>query len=140
MPQRILFVTGKLAEPSLRRVLADLAPAVGFESEVAVLPITVAALLTTDWVGRRLTIPEGTERVILPVVATQCRLCNAATNARQRAKSCPPAPPMQSAPSPKKMRPKSTTIAMRSPSMITRPSVARKRFGLYWALSHSNAG
>jgi dihydropteroate synthase-like protein len=66
MPERILFVTGKLAEPSLRRVLSDLAPQVGFEPEVAVLPITVAALLTTDWVGRKLHVPPGTERIILP--------------------------------------------------------------------------
>src|SRR5215210_4867456 len=66
MPERILFVTGKLAEPSLRRVLSDLAPRVGFEPEVAVLPITVAALLTTDWVGRKLHVPPGTGRVILP--------------------------------------------------------------------------
>jgi dihydropteroate synthase-like protein len=66
MAPRVLFVTGKLAEPSLRRVLADLAPKAGFEPEVAVLPITVAALLTTDWVGRKLQIPAGAERVILP--------------------------------------------------------------------------
>src|SRR5438067_2279252 len=66
MPPRILFVTGKLAEPALRRILADLAPAAGFEPDVAVLPITVAALMTTDWVGRKLTIPDRTERVILP--------------------------------------------------------------------------
>jgi dihydropteroate synthase-like protein len=66
MPPRILFVTGKLAEPSLRRVLADLAPKAGFEPEVAVLPITVAALMTTEWVGRRLNVPAETERVILP--------------------------------------------------------------------------
>jgi dihydropteroate synthase len=66
MPSRILFVTGKLAEPSLRRVLAELAPRVGFEPDVAVLPITVAALLTTEWVGRRLQVPPATERVILP--------------------------------------------------------------------------
>jgi dihydropteroate synthase-like protein len=66
MPARILFVTGKLAEPSLRRVLAELAPKAGFEPEVAVLPITVAALMTTDWVGRRLRISAETERVILP--------------------------------------------------------------------------
>jgi dihydropteroate synthase-like protein len=66
MPPRILFVTGKLAEPSLRRVLADLAPKAGFEHDVAVLPITVAALLTTEWVGRKLHVPSETSRVILP--------------------------------------------------------------------------
>src|SRR5437763_13572495 len=66
MPQRILFVTGKLAEPSLRRVLAELAPSAAFEAEIAVMPITVAALLTTEWVGRKLEIPPETERVILP--------------------------------------------------------------------------
>lgn len=63
---RYLFVTGKLAEPSLRRVLAELAPRVGFEAEVAVLPITVAALLTTDWVGRHLTLSTEVARVLLP--------------------------------------------------------------------------
>src|SRR5262245_28182223 len=66
MPPRILFVTGKLAEPSLRRVLSDLAPKAGFEPEVAVLPITVAALLTTDWVGRKLEVPADVQRVVLP--------------------------------------------------------------------------
>lgn len=66
MAPRVLFVTGKLAEPSLRRVLAELAPTAGFEPEVAVLPITVAALLTTEWVGRKLLVPADTERVILP--------------------------------------------------------------------------
>lgn len=65
-PERILFVTGKLAEPALRRVLAELAPRVGFVPEVAVLPITVAALLTTDWVARHLRLPPGVSRVVLP--------------------------------------------------------------------------
>jgi dihydropteroate synthase len=62
----LLFVTGKLAEPALRRVLAELAPQVGFDHSVAVLPITVAALLTCDWVARHLTVPAGVERVLLP--------------------------------------------------------------------------
>ena len=66
MSQRILFVTGKLAEPSLRKVLAELAPAAGFEPQVAVMPITVAALLTTEWVGRRLQVPANVDRVIVP--------------------------------------------------------------------------
>lgn len=63
---RILFVTGKLAEPSLRRLLTDLAPRAGFDFEVAVLPITVAALATTPWIARHLRVPTGMDRVLLP--------------------------------------------------------------------------
>jgi dihydropteroate synthase-like protein len=62
----LLFVTGKLAEPALRRLLAELAPRAGFEYSVAVLPITVAALATTPWIARHLSIPEGIDRVVLP--------------------------------------------------------------------------
>jgi dihydropteroate synthase-like protein len=62
----ILFVTGKLAEPALRRTLEGLAPQVGFDYSVAVLPITVAALTTTPWVARHLTAPPGLDRVVLP--------------------------------------------------------------------------
>ena len=40
-PGRVLFVTGRLAEPALRRVLAEMAPP--FAHDVAVLKITVAA-------------------------------------------------------------------------------------------------
>jgi len=63
---RILFVTGKLAEPALRRVLADLAPRAGFDAEVAVLNITVAALMTANWVARHLPPGIAAERLILP--------------------------------------------------------------------------
>jgi dihydropteroate synthase len=62
----LLFVTGKLAEPALRRTLADLAPRAGFDFSVAVLPITVVALATTPWVARHLAVPPGIDRVILP--------------------------------------------------------------------------
>ncbi len=63
---RIHFVTGKLAEHSLRQVLERLAPRVGFEYTVQVMNITVAALMTTPWIARRLQVPAGTTRVILP--------------------------------------------------------------------------
>jgi len=63
-PARVLFVTGKLAEPALRRVLADMAPA--FAYDMAVLKITVAALMTTDWIARFLTVPAGVDLVLLP--------------------------------------------------------------------------
>src|SRR5579884_2389422 len=62
----LLFVTGKLAEPSLRRTLEELAPRAGFDYSVAVLPITVIALATTPWIARHLTVPSGVDRVILP--------------------------------------------------------------------------
>lgn len=64
--ERILFVTGRLAEFSLRRMLDELAPRAGFDAEVAVLGISVAALMTPDWVGRQLQVPPGVDRVLLP--------------------------------------------------------------------------
>jgi dihydropteroate synthase-like protein len=66
MPERILFVTGKLAEPALRRTVTELAPQVGFEPDVAVLGISVAALMTPDWVARRLEVRPDVSRVMLP--------------------------------------------------------------------------
>jgi dihydropteroate synthase-like protein len=60
----VLFVTGKLAEPALRRVLAEMRPP--FAAEVAVLRITVAALMTTPWIARFLEVPPGTDLVLIP--------------------------------------------------------------------------
>ena len=64
--QRILFVTGRLAEPSLRELLPPLAERAGFDFEVVVLGISVAALMHVDWVRRKLVVPAGVTRVILP--------------------------------------------------------------------------
>jgi dihydropteroate synthase-like protein len=64
-PTRVLFVTGKLAEPSLRRVLAE--QELPFAWDVAVMRITVAALMTTDWIARQdLTPAGGTDLVMIP--------------------------------------------------------------------------
>jgi dihydropteroate synthase-like protein len=65
-PERIHFVTGRLAEFALRSVLAELGPAAGFEYTVDVLGITVAALMTPEWVARRIQVPPGATQVILP--------------------------------------------------------------------------
>ncbi|MBX3413439.1 MAG: dihydropteroate synthase [Pirellulales bacterium] len=67
MPREHLhFVTGRLAEFALRQRLAELAPAVGFDYSIGVLGITVAALMTTEWVAKRLEPPAAATRVILP--------------------------------------------------------------------------
>jgi dihydropteroate synthase-like protein len=47
-------------------VLERLAPRVGFTYTVQALNITVAALMTTPWIARKLAVPEGTTRIILP--------------------------------------------------------------------------
>src|SRR5438094_6250841 len=66
MPEgrRVQFVTGRLAEPALRRVLAEMSP--DFSYDVSVLGITVAALMTTPWIARALRVPEGTDLVLIP--------------------------------------------------------------------------
>lgn len=68
MPREyILFVTGRLAETSLRRVVEPLAAERDFEARIEVLGISVAALMHAEWVTRKLpTIPAGVSRVIIP--------------------------------------------------------------------------
>jgi dihydropteroate synthase-like protein len=63
---QLLFVTGKLAEPALRRTLAELAPQASFDFAVEVLPITVVALATTPWIASHLPTTTGVERIVLP--------------------------------------------------------------------------
>src|SRR4051794_13042729 len=64
MADRYLFVTGKLAEPALRGTLerAELP----FDYDVAVMKITVAALMTAEWIARRLEVPPGVTRIMIP--------------------------------------------------------------------------
>jgi dihydropteroate synthase-like protein len=62
--ERLLFVTGKLAAPALRDTLdrAELP----FDYEIAVMKITVAALMTTEWIARRLELPDAVTKIMIP--------------------------------------------------------------------------
>lgn len=64
--QRILFITGRLAEPAVRDVVSHLGRQIGFEYEIAVLGVSVAALMTTKLVARRLNVSQNFDRAILP--------------------------------------------------------------------------
>ncbi len=68
MSEHIVFLTGKLAERNLRRELAALeAGAPGaFTHEVARLPISVAGLMTADFIGRHFAPAGHIDRVIVP--------------------------------------------------------------------------
>jgi dihydropteroate synthase-like protein len=59
-------VTGKLAEYSLRRVVERMSAEIGFDYQVAVLPISVAALMQVDWVARKFSLNDRADRVIVP--------------------------------------------------------------------------
>jgi dihydropteroate synthase-like protein len=62
---RLLFLTGRLAEPALRRVLAEIAHG-RFKWEVREMGLQVAALMTADMIRRRLPQPNGFDRVLVP--------------------------------------------------------------------------
>ncbi len=64
--ETILFVTGRLAEPGLREVIAGVAEKLGFRYEIAVPGIQVAALLHVSLLLKRLSVPPHISRVILP--------------------------------------------------------------------------
>ncbi len=64
--EHIHFVTGRLAEHSLRATVASLAAHLDFAYSVDVLPITVAALMTPEWIARRIKAPSATTRVLVP--------------------------------------------------------------------------
>ncbi|MGH2800757.1 MAG: DUF6513 domain-containing protein, partial [Thermoleophilaceae bacterium] len=64
MADRLLFVTGKLAAPALRDTLDRTEPP--FDYEVAVMKITVAALMTTSWIARFLEPSEAVTKIMIP--------------------------------------------------------------------------
>lgn len=66
MSRHIHFVTGRLAERSLREMVDSLAESVGFNYSIDVLPITVAALLTPKWIAPRLDVPPEATEILLP--------------------------------------------------------------------------
>ena len=57
-----LFVTGRLAEPALRSVVSELE----IDHQIAVMNISVAALMTTRWIARRLEVPSGVDNIVIP--------------------------------------------------------------------------
>jgi hypothetical protein len=61
---RYLFVTGKLAAPSLRHTLESMAAPPDYEC--AVLPISVAALMDVGYVARHLSGAAGCDVVMMP--------------------------------------------------------------------------
>ena len=64
MAERLLFVTGKLAAAALRDTLDR--TELPFDYEIAVMKITVAALMTTDWIARFLEPPEAVTKIMIP--------------------------------------------------------------------------
>jgi dihydropteroate synthase len=64
MMPRYLFVTGKLAARSLEATLETLSA--DLEYEIAILPISVAALMDTGFVAKHLANGRGCERVMIP--------------------------------------------------------------------------
>lgn len=65
-PKQIHFVTGKLAEKALRQTVEQISNELEFIATIQVMPITVAALMTPEWIAKRLEVPEGTSQVVVP--------------------------------------------------------------------------
>lgn len=65
MSERILFLTGRLAERALNRVLASMQPA-PFDYKVRQIGISVAALMTAALIERRVPDAAGADRIMVP--------------------------------------------------------------------------
>ncbi|MET0258328.1 MAG: DUF6513 domain-containing protein [Methylobacterium sp.] len=64
-PEHLVFVTGKLAHARLEKV-ANTLPPERFTWSIADAGVKVAALMTEEIIKRRITIPEGATRIVLP--------------------------------------------------------------------------
>ena len=65
MSEHILFLTGRLAEKNLHRVLEAMQPA-PFRHSVLALSLQVAGLMTSDMIQRRLADASGADRIMVP--------------------------------------------------------------------------
>ena len=61
-----------VGSPSIRsgKTVEPLAREIGFDYSIDVLPITVAALMTPEWIARRITVAAGATRVLVPGYCT----------------------------------------------------------------------
>lgn len=66
MAEHYHFVTGRLAEHALKSIIAPLAEEVGFDYSVQVMPITVAALMSPEWIAKRIDAPSQTTKLLIP--------------------------------------------------------------------------
>jgi dihydropteroate synthase-like protein len=67
--EHIVFLTGRLAEPALRRVLGGMDSQTGdapFTWEVREIGLQVAALMTAEMIQRRVAAPVAADRIIVP--------------------------------------------------------------------------
>ncbi|MCJ2013980.1 DUF6513 domain-containing protein [Methylobacterium sp. J-076] len=63
-PDHIVFVTGRLARPRLEKIAASLPET--FRWSIADAGVKVAALMTEEIIKRRVAMPEGASRIVLP--------------------------------------------------------------------------
>jgi dihydropteroate synthase-like protein len=64
--EQIHCVTGRLAEHALRQVLDQLSAQMGCRFSLEVLPISVAALMSPQWIERHIHVPATATRVLVP--------------------------------------------------------------------------
>ncbi len=65
MSERVLFLTGRLAEKRLEKVLQEMAPT-PFDWSIFNVGVKVAALMTEPILMRRLPRPINADRVVVP--------------------------------------------------------------------------